>query len=75
MCLFLQSFNLKILIFDYTLYTIGKVGATTESCPYKSGKYLPIIGDFMGCRGIHAVSVPALLKFLSLKAKMRIAGE
>jgi len=27
------------------------LGATTESCPYKPGKYLPIIGDFMGCRG------------------------
>jgi hypothetical protein len=41
-----------------------------ESCPYKSGKYLPIIGDFQGCRGIHAVSVPARLKFLFLKVKI-----
>jgi len=38
---------------------LANVGATTESCPYKSGKYLPIIGNFHGCRGIEVVSVPA----------------
>jgi len=27
---------------------LTNLGATTESCPYKFGKYLPIIGDFRG---------------------------
>jgi hypothetical protein len=27
---------------------LTNLGATTESCPYKYGKYLLIIGDFMG---------------------------
>jgi hypothetical protein len=26
---------------------LANVGATTENCPYKSGKYLTIIRDFM----------------------------
>jgi hypothetical protein len=30
---------------------LAKVEATTESCPYKAGKYLRIIGDFKGGRG------------------------
>jgi len=29
---------------------LTNLGATTESCPYKYGKYLPIIGDFRGVR-------------------------
>jgi len=52
---------------------LANVGATTESCPYKSSKYLPIIGDFHGCRG--GSPCPPHLKFLSLQAKMRITGE
>jgi hypothetical protein len=30
---------------------LANVGAATESCPYKSGKYFPIIGDYQGRRG------------------------
>jgi hypothetical protein len=30
---------------------LANVGATTESCPYKPGEYLPIIGDYQGGRG------------------------
>jgi len=41
---------------------LANVGATTESCPYKPGKYLPIIGDFHECRGIEMVSVPTPFK-------------
>jgi hypothetical protein len=29
---------------------LTNLGATTESCPYKYVKYLPIIGDFRGVR-------------------------
>ncbi len=52
---------------------LANIGATTESCPYKSGKYLAIIGDFHGCRG--GSLCPPLFKFLYLQAKMRITGK
>ncbi|MFC2146397.1 hypothetical protein ACFLRT_03445 [Acidobacteriota bacterium] len=48
------------------IFILTDVGATTESCPYKSGKYLAIIGNFMVCRGIHAVSVAARIEAISI---------
>jgi hypothetical protein len=49
---------------------VVNVGATTESCPYK---FWSIIRDFQRRRGGSQCPPLVFLKFLSLKAKMRIS--
>jgi hypothetical protein len=46
-----QASRLTTCSCQSAILILPNVGATTESCPYKSGKYLRIIGDFKGCRG------------------------
>jgi hypothetical protein len=43
-------------------------GATTKSCLDDVLETFENYREFLGCRGIHAVSVPALLQFLSQKS-------
>jgi hypothetical protein len=38
----------KMQVGESAILILTNLGATTESCPYKYGKYLPIIGDFRG---------------------------
>jgi hypothetical protein len=38
----------NLVIVMAAILILTDLGATTGGCPYKSGKYLPIIGNFMG---------------------------